>query len=416
MRVKLLTLLLIMFCVITTSLAQRKIDLLLIEKNYDKALQEINNELAANPSAQLYYKKGVVYKNLQDYQQALEAFMNGLQYDANEVVMLEETAECFSILGNNRDAVAYYEKALKVEPNNLSLAGKLGRVHINLDDYKTAYNVFSGIYEKDSTNVYWNKQLAYCSFRVFERERARDLYEKVLEANPRDHGTYINLIHCYNWKKEANEIMATIDSGVVQFPADKDLLFEKAMFFYKTKRYGPAMLQFEKYLEQEKQPAFEILMNYGISTYFAGQEEKALDIFGDLKRMNPNDPLVMYYQSLCNRKLKNYEDAIELMTFAIEATVPGYVSEMYHHLGQMYGQQRQFKESIEALKKAYELNPGKTEVLFEIATTYEEYNSNKTLAMNYYRIYLTESGEKAKNVIYALERIDKLKEDLFFDE
>ncbi len=416
MRVKLLTLLLIMFCVITTSLAQRKIDLLLIEKNYDKALHEINNELAANPSAQLYYKKGVVYKNLQDYQQALEAFMNGLQYDANEVVMLEETAECFSILGNNRDAVAYYEKALKVEPNNLSLAGKLGRVHINLDDYKTAYNVFSGIYEKDSINVYWNKQLAYCSFRVFERERARDLYEKVLEANPRDHGTYINLIHCYNWKKEGNEIMATIDSGLVQFPADKELLLEKAMFFYKTKRYGPAMLQFEKYLEQEKQPAFEILMNYGICTYFAGQEEKALDIFGDLKRMNPNDPLVMYYQSLCNRKLKNYEDAIELMTFAIEATVPGYVSEMYHHLGQMYGQQRQFKESIDALKKAYELNPGKTEVLFEIATTYEEYNSNKTLAMNYYRIYLTESGEKAKNAIYALERIDKLKEDLFFDE
>ncbi|WP_163325155.1 tetratricopeptide repeat protein [Draconibacterium mangrovi] len=416
MRLKISTLLIIMFCVATSTLAQRKIDLLLIEKSYDKALQEIDKELVANPSAELYYKKGVVYKNLQNYQQALEAFMNGLQYDANNIVMLEETAECFSILGNNRDAIAFYDKALQVEPNNLALAGKLGRVHINLEDYKTAYNVFSGIYEKDSSNVYWNKQLAYCSYRVFQREQARDLYEKVLEANPRDHGTYINLIHCYNWKKEANEIMATIDSGLVQFPADKELLFEKAMFFYKTKRYGPAMLQFEKYLEQEKQPAFEILMNYGISSYFADHEEKALDIFGDLKLLSPNDPLVMYYQSLCNRKLNNFEDAIELMTFAIDATVPDYVSEMYHHLGQMYGQQRQFKESIEALEKAYELNPGKTEVLFEIATTYEEYNSNKTLAMNYYRIYLTESGEGAKNAIYALERIEKLKEDLFFDE
>ncbi|QIA08218.1 tetratricopeptide repeat protein [Draconibacterium halophilum] len=416
MRFKLYTIFLIMLCTATTSFAQRKIDILLIEKNYDKALLEIDKELAANPSSQLFYKKGVVYKNLQNYQQALEVFLTGLQYDTDNMAMLEETAECFSILGNNQDAIAFYEKALQVEPNNLVLAGKLGRVHINLEEYKTAYNVFSEIYEKDSTNVYWNKQLAYCSFRVFQREKARDLYEKVLEANPRDHGTYINLIHCYNWKKEANAIMATIDSGLVHFPADKELLLERAMFFYKTKRYGPAMLQFEKYLEQEKQPAFEILMNYGISTYFAEQEEKALDIFGDLKRMNPNDPLVMYYQSLCNRKLKNYEDAIELMTFAIEATVPDYVSEMYHHLGQMYGQQRKFKESIEALKKAYELNPGKTEVLFEIATTYEEYNSNKTLAMNYYRIYLTESGAGAKNAIYALERIDRLKEDLFFDE
>lgn len=416
MRYKIFILFLLMICAATTLLAQRKIDLLLIDKNYDKALQEIDKELAVNPSSELFYKKGVVYKNLQDYQKALEAFLSGLQYNASNVVMLEETAECFSILGNNQDAISFYEKAIQVDPENLALAGKLGRVHINLNDYKTAYNVFSGIYEKDSSNVYWNKQLAYCSFRVFQREQARDLYERVLDANPRDHGTYINLIHCYNWKKEATEIMATIDSGLVQFPADKDLLFEKAMFFYKTKRYGPAMLQFEKYLEQEKQPAYETLMNYGISTYFAEQEAKALDIFGDLKRMNPNDPLVMYYQSLCNRKLKNFEDAIELMTFAIDASVPDYVSEMYHHLGQMYGQQRDFKASIEALKKAYELNPGKTEVLFEIATTYEEYNSNKTLAMNYYRIYLTESGESAKNAIYALERIEKLKEDLFFDE
>ena len=206
MRFKLLTLLLIMFCAVTTSMAQRKIDLLLIEKSYDKALQEIDKELAANPSSELFYKKGVVYKNLQDYQPALDAFMNGLHHDSNNIIMLEETAECFSILGNNRDAVAYYEKALQVEPNNLPLAGKLGRVHINLDDYQTAYKVFTDIYEKDSTNVYWNKQLAYCSFRVFQREKARDIYEKVLEANPRDHGTYINLIHCYNWKKEANEI------------------------------------------------------------------------------------------------------------------------------------------------------------------------------------------------------------------
>ncbi len=123
MRLKLLPLLLIMFCVATTTLAQRKIDLLLIEKSYDKALQEIEKELVVNPSAELFYKKGVVYKNLQDYQQALEAFLNGLQYDANNITMLEETAECFSILGNNRDAIAFYDRALQVEPNNLPVAG-----------------------------------------------------------------------------------------------------------------------------------------------------------------------------------------------------------------------------------------------------------------------------------------------------
>jgi tetratricopeptide (TPR) repeat protein len=89
---------------------------------------------------------------------------------------------------------------------------------------------------------------------------------------------------------------------------------------------------------------------------------------------------------------------------------------MYHHLGQICGQQRKFPESIEALKKSLELDSSNPEILFEIATTYEEYNSNKTLALNYYRIYLKEAGEAGKNVNYTLDRMQRIKEDLFFEE
>jgi tetratricopeptide (TPR) repeat protein len=105
-----------------------------------------------------------------------------------------------------------------------------------------------------------------------------------------------------------------------------------------------------------------------------------------------------------------------MMRWAIEGTVPTYVSEMYHHLGQIYGSQRKFKESIEAMEKAYKLEPDKHELLFDIATTYEEFNSNKTLALNYYRLYLNETDVDSKNVNYALDRITKIKEDLFFEE
>jgi tetratricopeptide (TPR) repeat protein len=104
------------------------------------------------------------------------------------------------------------------------------------------------------------------------------------------------------------------------------------------------------------------------------------------------------------------------MNTAIELATPAYLPEMYHHLGQIYGQQRKFEESVVALKKANELDPTNHEVLFEIATTYEEFNSNKTMALNYYNIYLKEAGESARNANYALDRIQKIKEDLFFEE
>lgn len=416
MKTKKHFILLFIFVIPFISVCQDKIDLLILNKKYTEAIQEIDIQLKNTASAGLYLKKGMVNQNLQKYQEALQAFSTGLQYESENVNLIEQSAECFAILGNNGDAILFYEKAVELDSTNMAVAAKLGRVHINLKDYKNAYAVFSGIYQKDSSNVYWNKQLAYSAFRMFKRKQASYLYEKVLEVNPRDYGSYTNLIHTYNWKKEGGKVMAIIEKGLNEFPNDAELLLERAMYLYKTKRYGPAMVNFERYLEVAKDPNYETLMNIAISTYFAEYEEKALKQFNKLQQLNPNDPLVLYYQSLCYKKMKDFERSEELMVWAIEATVPDYVAEMYHHLGQIYGQQRKFQESIEALEKSYKHNQKKIEVLFEIATTYEEYNSNKTLALNYYRIYLKEAGVEGKNISYSLDRITKLKEDLFFDE
>jgi len=411
-----LFLFLILASIYNQSYSQNEIDVLILNKNYNKALVEINKKLKQNPTAQIYLKQGLVYSSLQNYQKALSAYSEALQIEPKNADILGEIAENLSVLGNNQDAIEFYKKAIKVDPNNLVLAGKLGRVHINLKQYKKAYDVFAKIYEKDSSNVYWNKQFAFCSFRNFKRKQAVYLYEKVLEANPRDYGSYSNLIHSYNWRKQGNEIMATIEKGLEQFPGDAGLILDRANYLFRSKRYGPAMLEFENYFEADGDSIYEIALNYGISTYFAKQEEKAMSIFQDLDRANPNDGIVLYYISLCHKKQKHYEDAEEMMRWAIEASHPSYLSEMYHHLGQIYGQQRKFKESITVLERAYELDPEKHEILFEIATTYEEYNSNKTLALNYYRIYLKEAKEGGENINYALDRITRIKEDLFFEE
>lgn len=398
------------------SFSQDKIDLLILNKNYPEALTKIDVQLNKNPSAKLYYKQGIIYNSLQNYQKALDSFTAALQLDPNNSEIIGEIADDLAILGNQNDAVIFFKKAIDLEPENLTLSGKLGRVLINQKKIKEAYDVFAEIYSKDSTNIYWNKQLAYCSFRVGRRMQAIYLYEMVLEANPRDYGTYANLIHTYSRKKEADKIIATIDKGLKQFPGDVELILERANFYFKTSNYESAMKDFENYFFADGDSVFDIVMNYAISTYFANEENKALAILGDLFRANPNDPFVHFYMSLCYKKLLNYEEAEKFMQWAIEASIPEYVAEMYHHLGQFYGQQRKFDESITALQKSHELNPGNQEVLFEIATTYEEFNSNKTLALNYYRIYLKEVGEGGKNVNYALERITKIKEELFFEE
>ena len=132
--------------------------------------------------------------------------------------------------------------------------------------------------------------------------------------------------------------------------------------------------------------------------------------------MNLNDPIVDFYLGACYKKLKQFPESEGFLLLAIETATPFYLAEIYHHLGQVYGLERKYKESIDAYKKAMELDPMKVELLFQIATTYEEYNFNKTLALSYYKMYLKEAGDQAQNADYALDRIKKIKEDLFFEK
>ncbi len=397
-------------------LAQENIDLLILNKKYDNALQEINRILEQNPGADLYFKKGMVYSNLQNYQEALNAYTEALTYEPENIDILTEIADNLAIIGNVPDAEEFFQKAVELSPDNLPLKAKLGRVYINQKKMKPAYTLFSDIYQQDSSNVYWNKQFAFCSFQIGRRHQAVHLYEKVLEANPRDYSTYSNLIHTYSWKNEGGKILEVISKGLQEFPHDPDLVLERANYFFRAKMYEIAMSDFHKYFEYGGDSIYDIAMNYGISTYFANFTEDALETFNDLNRANPNDGIVMYYQSLCYKRLKNFEESERLMQWAIDSSTPDYVADMYHHLGQIFGQERKFKESIEALNKSHQMDPGNSEILFEIATTYEEFNSNKTLALNYYQIYIKEAGEGGKNINYALDRITKIKEDMFFEQ
>ena len=396
--------------------SQEEIDLLILNKKFEEALVKIEQLELQNPTAEIYYKKGLIFNNWQKYPEAIDAFLKAAQISPNNAEILSDLAESLSVIGNNLDAGIYFERAVRLQPDNLSFKAKLGRNYINLKDYKKAYNCFSAIYENDSSNVYWNKQFAFCAFKTEKKEQATSLYEKVLDMNPHDYSSWFNLIRIYDRKKEPEKINSAFESALKYFPEDADLHGERAKYYFEIKNYESAKYNYDKYFIEGGDSVYQSIMNYGISCYFASDENKAISLLEICASQIANDPYVLFYLSLSHKKLNNYEISEQYMNAAIEAATPAYLPDMYHHLGQILGQQRKFPESIKALQKSNELDPTNYEALFEIATTYEEYTTNKTLALNYYRLYLIEAGESARNAEYALSRITKIKEDLFFEE
>ena len=415
--IKLQITIVLLFIFLTQAIySQEKIDLLILNASYNEALKFIDQAIQKQPEATLYLKKGQVLNRLQNYQEAIKAFSAGMELDPANSEMPAEIADAYTALGNHHDANPYYEKAVAMSPENLPLAGKLGRNYIQLDDYKRAYHIFSEIYRVDSTIVYWNKQLAYCAYQTGKISQAIGLYEQVISMNPGDYSSYINLIKLFQQSEQLTRKLRVIEYGLKQFPRNAKLYNELASHYFGIKQYEDAKSAYENYFTAGGDSLYKTMLNYGVSLYFSKEEEKAIDALEFCAHRIANDPYVLFYLALSHKKLVQFEVAEAYMNAAIESATPSYVSDMYHHLGQIYGQQRMFEKSIAALKKANELDPGNYEVLFEIATTYEEYNANKTLALNFYNIYLKEAGGQARNAAYALDRMTRIKEDLFFEE
>ena len=406
-------------CVIMTiplsTSAQENIGQLIITRQYEKALQEIDRDLSQDYDPNLVKLKGQIYAGMQDYPQAIRYLQESLNALPNEANIHAELAEAHSALGNVPDAISHYRQALRKDQGSLLYKSKLGQLLLSQREFTEAYALFGQIREVDSTNLLNNKYLAVAAARTNHSDEAIELLEEVLEINPRDIGSYMSLSGLYNQDKKYTRANDVISRGLEQFPGNNSLLLRLAQNLYNQHNFADALPVYEEWL-QTNALYFDVRKEYGITLYLNKQEDKALQILEPALEEVPNDPYVALYIGLCHKKLKDFDTSQGYLELAIESSTPPYLSDIYHHLGQVHGLKREFELSIQMLLKAYELDPENYELLFEIATTYEEYNANKTMALNYYQLYLTEAKEKARNPNYALDRITRIKEELFFEE
>ena len=394
---------LFLFAVPLACFAQN-IDLLILNKNYQEALLQINKRLEVQPDAELYLKQANVYRQLLKPLFAANSLENSISMDSTNSKYLAEYADLQSELGNPYKAVACYQRAVINSPEDFNLQYKLGRAFMNVENYQKAYDVFMMIRYKDSTNVVYNKQLGLAALRIGKTDQAIDLFESVLASNPNDFNTYQNLILLYMKNVDAVQIVRTSDRGLYFLPENPAILLRGANSLYNLGEYEEAKPFYERYLAQNDS-VLDVLKNYGITLYFCKEPEKAISLLKKYFYQIPNDPNVDFYLGLAYRDMANLSRSAEFIEMAVACAQPTYLAEMCHHLGKVYGLNRDFELSIKALKKAFDFNTMKVEILCEIAKTYEEFNPNKKLALNYYNQYLKEAGDSAVNAKYAQERV-----------
>ncbi len=394
----------------------QEIDALILNNNYDKALQIIDNELTINENQPtLYLKKGIIQQKCFDFVGAAKTLEKAYALDSINPNILSEIAEANASLGNHKSAILYFKALYNADTTNIVKALKLVRAYLNLRTYKEPFEILTSTYQRDSTNLLVNKQLALCAARTGHDDLAISLYQKVINQNPTDLANYTNLVSVYQNKDQYIKAIEILEKGLEVFPDEPVLLNRSGEFQYYLQEYAKAIIPYEKYLAKGDS-SFDALKNLGICYYFEKREKEGLNLLHKSLLLNSDHPIVALYIGLCYKALNQFDKSIDYLDFATKVAIPYYVSDIYYNLGIVHGLRREFNKSIEAFKKAYQMDTTKCNALFEIATTYEELKKDKTLAIKYYNAYLKATKEDnayhRKLTAYALARKKKFKEEL----
>ena len=166
-------------------------------KNYDGVIKLGLKLLKKNPKDyQLIYSVGLSYVNLQNYSEADKYF--------DKLLYVQEKPEIFFIQANIHKqlkkydtAIAYFEKAIKLNPNFSEAYNNLGNVKKRIGKTDDAISCFKKAIQLKDNNIlaYFNLANTYKENRYFNE--LIETYEKILSFNQNDIKTLYNLGSVY---------------------------------------------------------------------------------------------------------------------------------------------------------------------------------------------------------------------------
>ncbi len=360
------------------------------------------------------YRQALDLRDRFDYPGALSALRQALVRDSTNTVWWSELADLYIAMGNSVDALHAYRHALTITPGHLPLKGRMGRLLLTMQENREAYRVFTELRQADSLNLFFNRQLAISASRLNKSGEAKQLFLKVLEMNPRDLGSSLALATLYQQDTAFVQARKILAGAQELFPGNSLLELRLAQNDYYLKEYARAEEGYAQYLSHND-TTLNVRKEYGVVLYFNKEEEKALLMLEPLLYLAPNDPMIPFYMGLSAKNLKDFNSSKQYLKLAEELSMPWYLPSIHRTMAQVHGLCREFSEAIASYQKLLELDPTDSEVFFEMATTYEEFESDKTVAFQYYRKYLENAGRGALNEAYARSRMAKIREALFFD-
>ncbi len=200
----------------SSELTVRYIDVLIVNKSLDKALEILKSKLSLEPSNS-------------DFN-----FLYG---------------RALAKLGDHLKARDYIEKAAKLDgEDSLDMYITVGQDYLEDEIFSEAIFYLKFVFDKEPDNFEVLNDLAYCYDRADNIEESIDAYNKLLDMDPFNDYVWYNLGTTYSKKSDFNKANEAFDYSLALNPKNSSAIYNKAIICVNFGEFTKAVDLFEEFL------------------------------------------------------------------------------------------------------------------------------------------------------------------------
>ena len=395
-----------------------KAKLLMTEGKYEQSIA-IFKILQKNEqgSADLSYYIGLNYQSLSDFPKAVSSFEEALWLNPENLNIMTLLGNNYFSAGQISNADSLLTKAFLLDSADSQILQSLGKIYKQENKWHKAAHIYERLIEQDSSNSFYYEQLGICSLNMKEIDDAIINYQISHRLNPLNQNTVITLSQLYINKENYISATRIIDDGLRIYPSSSIMWTKKGEVDLKMSNYKDAITDCIKSINLGDSSAINF-RTIGAGYYWIEKYDSAITFLNNAVKIMEKDPSAYFYLGMCYKALKEYDKAIESFSMAVDLQRNDFLAESLIQIGATYYARKNYHEALEYYHDALRENPDKNEIVFYIAAFYDHYYKDKTVAINYYKKFLshTSKGTDKKLIDYAENRIKTLVEENHFSK
>jgi len=310
---------------------QRLIQLLIQQRRFDEALEQLNLAADSGLGGQDTMRKiGLIHLELDQYDEAIIVF--------NDILIKDETAHHIRLyLG-----IAYEEKG----------------------DLVKALSEFKKIPHDIPAYVEAVGHVAFILKEQGQVDAAVKSLKDAIAVDPSKIDFYLNLSVLYESLGQTDVALQLLNDSEMRFKNESKLYFRIAVLFDKLGKKSESIESMKKVLVlNPKDPQALNFIGYSYAELGINLDE-ALNYVKQASELRPNDGFIMDSLAWVYFKMRNYDEAIRLLEEAIKLVEDD--STILEHLGDAYLAKLEHKKALKTYKKALEIDPTRKELLDKV--------------------------------------------------